>query len=81
MELNYYALILCIFTRLCPEQAFKYLETGNLVFDDIDMEHIIMLKKRFSYKQISVMYGTTPHAIYNRLRRYISSRKEDALCI
>ncbi|MDI3534799.1 MAG: hypothetical protein PWQ82_1164 [Thermosediminibacterales bacterium] len=73
MIYNYYALMVAIFRKCTPEQAFELLENGKLKrmkLNNDDIAYMVELKKELTYKEIGEMYGLSPDAVHNRIRRF-----------
>jgi len=76
---NYIACVMCILTGWTPEQCFDYLEKlerprYNLNVTEDDVLNMVRLKQSgMTYREIGEIYGLSPDATYNRIRRFKKS--------
>lgn len=76
-SINYYALTLSILSDFTVDKALGYFGvrdagTGERPAkrDRIDAAELTRLKEKMTYRQVGDIYGLTPGAVYNRVRRF-----------
>jgi hypothetical protein len=73
---NYYALLICIFRPVTPEQGFRLLNSRatkvqNKSICKNDIEDMIQMKQqKLTYDEIGKIYGLSRQAVYRRIKRY-----------